>query len=118
MFGQWSYMAMLLFVVFGSWWLEWGFKIRVLRNPIRLLTTILLAAPWFIIWDAYAISQGHWFFDRDQILGIYGPLEIPLEEYLFFVLIPIAAILTMEGTRSAYRMLLAYQEKRKELVSK
>lgn len=118
MFGQWSYMAMLLFVVFGSWWLEWGFKIRVLRNPIRLLTTIVLVAPWFIIWDAYAISQGHWFFDRDQILGIYGPLEIPLEEYLFFVLIPIAAILTMEGTRSAYRMLLAYQEKRKELVSK
>jgi lycopene cyclase domain-containing protein len=118
MFGQWSYMAMLLFVVFGSWWLEWGFKIRVLRNPIRLLTTIVLVAPWFIIWDAYAISQGHWFFDRDQILGIYGPLEIPLEEYLFFVLIPIAAILTMEGTRSAYRMLLAYQEKRRELVSK
>lgn len=118
MFGQWSYMAMLLFVVFGSWWLEWGFKIRVLRNPIRLLTTIVLVAPWFIIWDAYAISQGHWFFDRDQILGIYGPLEIPLEEYLFFVLIPIAAILTMEGTRSAYRMLLAYQENRKELVSK
>lgn len=118
MFGQWSYTAMLLFVVFGSWWLEWGFKIRVLRNPIRLLTTILLVAPWFIIWDAYAISQGHWFFDRDQILGIYGPLDIPLEEYLFFVLIPVAAILTMEGTRSAYRMLLAYREKRSELVSK
>jgi lycopene cyclase domain-containing protein len=117
MFGQWSYMAMLLFVVFGSWWLEWGFKIRVLRNPIRLITTILLVAPWFIVWDAYAISQGHWFFDRDQILGIYGPLEIPIEEYLFFILIPIAAILTMEGTRSAYRMLLAYQERRRELVS-
>lgn len=118
MFGQWSYMAMLLFVVFGSWWLEWGFKIRVLRNPIRLATTVLLVAPWFIVWDAYAISQGHWFFDRNQILGIYGPLEIPIEEYLFFILIPIAAILTMEGTRSAYRMLLAYQERRRELVSK
>ena len=118
MFGQWSYFAMLLFVVFGSWWLEWAFKIRVLRNPLRLGATILLVAPWFIIWDAYAISQGHWFFDREQILGIYGPFEIPLEEYLFFILIPIASVLTMEGTRSAYRMLLEYQERRSERVAK
>jgi len=50
-------------------------------------------------WDAFAIYQKHWTFDPDQILGFYGPLDIPLEEFAFFVIIPIAAILTLEGVK-------------------
>jgi lycopene cyclase domain-containing protein len=97
MFGEFSYLAMLAFVVVGSWWLEIAFRLRVLRNPKKLLKTIALVSPWFIVWDWYAITQGHWFFDRKQTTGIIGPLGIPLEEYLFFIIIPIAAILTLEG---------------------
>lgn len=95
--GEWSYMAMLGFVLVATWWLEFAFRLRVLRNPKRLLTTLALVSPWFVLWDAYAISLGHWFFDRSQMTGIIGPFSIPLEEYLFFILIPIAAVLTLEG---------------------
>lgn len=95
--GSASYLAMLAFVVIGSGWLEWAFNLRVLRNPKKLFATVGLTAPWFIAWDAYAIAQGHWFFDRDQMVGIIGPWNIPLEEYLFFIIIPIAAVLTLEG---------------------
>ena len=49
--------------------------------------------------DAFAINQNHWTFDKNQILGIFGPLNIPLEEYLFFIFIPMAAILTLEGVK-------------------
>jgi lycopene cyclase domain-containing protein len=115
MFGEWSYMAMLAFVLVASGWLEFAFKIRVWRNPVRLFSTVLLVAPVFIVWDAYAISQGHWFFDKDQILGIYGPLGIPLEEYLFFILIPIASVLTFEGVNSAKAMLDAWLKKREKV---
>ena len=90
-------MAMLAFVLLASGWLEWAFDLRVYRNPKRLLATVAIAAPLFILWDAFAIAQGHWFFDRSQMLGIIGPLNIPLEEYLFFLIIPIAAVLTLEG---------------------
>jgi hypothetical protein len=31
------------------------------------------------------------------MLGIIGPFNIPLEEYLFFIVIPMAAIMTIEG---------------------
>ena len=103
MFGHWSYLAMLLFVVLASWWLEWALRIRVLRNPKRLLLMLALVAPAFIVWDAFAIWQGHWDFDPAQTTGIIGPLGIPLEEYLFFTLIPIAAILTLEGVQSVFR---------------
>lgn len=94
---EWSYMAMLAFVLIASGWLEWAFDLRVYRNPKRLLATVAIAAPPFILWDAFAIAQGHWFFDRSQMLGIIGPMNIPLEEYLFFIIIPIAAVLTIEG---------------------
>jgi lycopene cyclase domain-containing protein len=90
-------MAMLIFTVFGSFWLEIALKVGVLRRIKRVTLSVLPISILFLIWDAYAISQGHWFFDRNQILGIYGPLDIPLEEYLFFIVIPLAAIMTIEG---------------------
>jgi len=90
---------MLLFVIFGSWWLEFAFKIRVLRRPRLLFMAILPVSIVFLAWDAFAIQQEHWTFDSAQILGIFGPLNIPLEEYFFFIIIPIAAVLTLEGVK-------------------
>jgi len=88
---------MIAFTVVGSLWLEIIFKVGVLRRWKRALKSILPVSALFIAWDAYAIAQGHWFFDRDQILGIFGPFGIPLEEYLFFVVVPLAALLTIEA---------------------
>jgi lycopene cyclase domain-containing protein len=90
-------MAMIAFTVVGSFWLEIIFKVGVLRRWKRAFSSILPVSALFIIWDAYAISKGHWFFDRDQILGIFGPFGIPLEEYLFFIVVPMAALLTIEA---------------------
>ena len=88
---------MLLFVICGSFWLEIVLKVGVLRRIKRAAMSIAPVSLLFLIWDAYAIKQGHWFFDREQTLGIYGPFNIPLEEYLFFMIIPMAAIFTIEG---------------------
>jgi lycopene cyclase domain-containing protein len=100
----WAYLAMLAFVVVASWWLEVMFKLRVLRNPRRLGLTLLFAIPLFIAWDSFAIAQGHWFFDYTQMTGIIGPFGVPLEEYLFFVVVPTAAVLTWEGVRAFLNM--------------
>jgi lycopene cyclase domain-containing protein len=94
---KFGYMAMIAFTVVGSFWLEIIFKVGVLRRWKRALKSILPVSALFIAWDAYAIAQGHWFFDRDQTLGIFGPFGIPLEEYLFFVVVPLAALLTIEA---------------------
>ena len=88
---------MLIFTLCGSGWLEIVLKTGVLRRLKRAALSILPISTLFLIWDAYAISKGHWFFDREQMLGIIGPLNIPLEEYLFFIVIPMAAIMTIEG---------------------
>ena len=92
-------MAMLFATVIGSFWLEIFLKVGVLRRVRRLALSIGPIALLFIGWDAYAISCRHWHFDLTQILQIYGPFNIPLEEYLFFIIIPIAAIMTLEAVR-------------------
>ena len=88
---------MLIFTFCGSAWLEIYLKTGVFRRIKRVAISVLPISIIFLAWDAYAISQGHWFFDREQTLGIYGPFDIPLEEFLFFTIIPLAAIMTIEA---------------------
>jgi len=96
---KWGYIAMLTFTVFGSFWLEIALKVGVLRRVKRLALTIFPVALIFLGWDAYAIASKHWRFDAHQMLGVVGPFNIPLEEYLFFIIIPIASVMTLEGVR-------------------
>jgi lycopene cyclase domain-containing protein len=92
-----GYVAMLAFTICGSFWLEVVLHVGVLKRWRRALSSILPISMIFIGWDAYAIKRGHWFFDPHQILGIYGPFHIPLEEYLFFLVVPFAALMTIEA---------------------
>ena len=65
---QWSYVAMLAFCLAGTLPLVPAFRLRVLRQPRRLLLTISLAGTPFLLWDLYATHAGHWWFDADQTL--------------------------------------------------
>ncbi len=94
-----GYLAMLGFTVLGSFWLEVVLKVGVLRRVKRVVLTISPIAFLFIVWDLYAIRSGHWYFDSRQILGIYFPGKIPVEEILFFAIVPLAAIMTIEAVR-------------------
>ena len=106
---KFGYLAMIGFTVFGSIWLEFVLKVKVLKRYKRAIKAILPVSLIFIVWDAYAIHQGHWRFDKNQILGIFGPFGIPLEEYLFFIVVPLAAILTIEAVRTVKKHWQVYK---------
>ena len=95
---QWSYVAMLAFCLAGTLPLVPAFRLDVLRQPRRLLLTILLAGTPFLLWDLYATHAGHWRFDAEQTLPprVAG---IPLEEVAFFVVIPVVSVLTFEAVK-------------------
>lgn len=97
--GKFGYLAMLAFTVVGSFWLEILLKVRVLVRLRRAFAAIAPIAFLFLIWDALAIRHHDWYFDKRQITGFYGPFHIPLEEYLFFIVVPLAAIMTIEAVR-------------------
>jgi lycopene cyclase domain-containing protein len=70
---------------------------RVYRRPRRLVRTVLPAALVFLVWDALAIAAEVWDYAPDRVTGIQVPFGIPLEEVLFFVVIPICGLLTYEA---------------------
>lgn len=51
----------------------------------------------FVVWDLVAIARGHWDFAPRYTLGIDLGGVLPLEELLFFVVIPICALLTHQA---------------------
>jgi lycopene cyclase domain-containing protein len=99
--AQWSYLAVMAFIFLGTAWLELGLRTRVYRRWRRLLLTVLPVVAVFYLWDAYAIASGHWWFDEARITGVRLPLDVPIDELVFFVMVPIAAVLTLEAVRSA-----------------
>lgn len=98
--GNFSYIAVLIGCLLGSGWLEIVLRTRVYRRWMRLGLSILPVLIIFTIWDIYAISQGHWTFDERYVTGIIAVANVPVEEILFFISIPICGVLTLEGVRS------------------
>ena len=72
---------------------------RVYRRPRRLLLTLLPVVAVFMAWDLYAVAAGHWEFDPAQTLGLVLPGDVPVEELLFFLVVPTCAVLAFEAVR-------------------
>ncbi len=98
-----TYLGVLAFILIGTGWLEVVLRTRVYARWRRLLLTLLPVVAVFVVWDLYAIAAGHWWFDPEQTTGIVFPGGIPIEEILFFVVVPLAALLTLEAVRSVKR---------------
>ena len=68
-----------------SFYKKWKFL------PIPLFITLL----YFVIWDSYFTKIGIWNFNDNYILG-WKILLLPIEEWLFFILVPFACIFIYE----------------------
>jgi lycopene cyclase domain-containing protein len=98
-----SYLLVLAGCLAAAIWLEPIFKVHVLRRGRRLLLTLLPVVVVFVLWDLAAIAAGHWTFDPAQTTGIVFPGGLPLDELLFFVVVPVCAVLGFEATRAVLR---------------
>ena len=94
-----AYVGMLAFCLLGTLPLELWLGVRVYRQWRRLLLTLLPVVAVFLVWDLYAIAAGHWDFDSSQLLGVVLPGGVPLEEVLFFLVVPTCALLAFEAVR-------------------
>jgi lycopene cyclase domain-containing protein len=94
------YLGVLAFCLIGTAPLEIVLRTRVYRRPLRLALTLLPVVVLFVAWDLYAIARGHWTYDEAQTTGVLLPGRLPVDELLFFIVIPICAVLTLEAVRA------------------
>lgn len=90
---HWQYLLVLAACLAITAPLEF-FGNGVYRQPLRLLRAVLPVAAVFLIWDEVAVAAGIWTYDARYISGVAVPFRVPVEEVLFFVVIPICALLT------------------------
>ena len=98
--GHATYLVTMVACLGGASLLELGMRTRVYRRWRRLVLTVLPVVAIFMTWDAYAIHVGHWNFNPRLVTGVTTVAGIPLEELVFFVVIPICSILTFEAVRA------------------
>jgi lycopene cyclase domain-containing protein len=94
------YLAVLAGCLLGTAWLEVAVRTRVYRRWLRLLLTLSPVLVVFFGWDVYAVAHGHWTFDQARTTGWLVPGSVPVEEVLFFLVVPVCAVLAYEAVRS------------------
>jgi len=62
------------------------------KNIRYIYPSVCLSAIPFITWDMFATWRGHWSFNPKYVVGIHLG-NLPIEEYLFFLVVPQGCIL-------------------------
>jgi len=91
---QLNYLGVLAFIGACAIFITLTFRIRVKHFWKIFLATDLLILAVYLAWDYWAIHQGSWSFDPKQILDEYLFGKIPVEEVLFFIIVPLTTVLT------------------------
>jgi lycopene cyclase domain-containing protein len=97
--GQLTYLALLAGCLVVTAPLELLLRVRVYARWRRLLLAVLPEFAVFVVWVLYAIAQGHWHYSDTLTLGVRLPGGIPVEEVLFFLVVPICSVLALEAVR-------------------
>ena len=94
--NQYEYLAVLGVCVLITVPLEWMGRGVYRRGPelVRAITPVLLV---LVVWDVIAILRGHWSFHPEATTGVVIGGVLPIEDLLFFITIPICALLTYEA---------------------
>lgn len=94
----WEYAIVLGLTLLGPLLLSRDPKLGLYRHPRVLAGTLALVAVPYWVWDVIATERGHWSFNPAYTLGI-RLLGMPLEEWLFFLVVPFVSIFTWESVK-------------------
>jgi lycopene beta-cyclase len=90
------YLAVMAACVAVTLPLELLLHARVYARWRRLLLTLLPVLAVFLTWDALAVRAGDWSYRHLTGLRVGN---LPVEELVFFVVVPVCSLLTFEAIR-------------------
>ena len=96
---RYQYLLLMAGCVLITLPLEFVFGARVWRRPRRLLAALVPTVVLFAVWDVIAIARDHWSYSDRYTTGWLLAGDLPVEELVFFVVIPVCGLLTLEAVR-------------------
>ncbi len=93
MSDRWQYLFLLAACLAVTAPLEM-FGPGVYRQWRRLTAAVFPVAVAFLVWDEIAVAAHVWTYNSAYITGLHIPFRVPIEEVLFFIVIPVCALLT------------------------
>ena len=108
--AQYEYLILMAACVAITLPLEFVLRARVYRRLPLMLPTILIVVVAFGAWDLLGIAREHWTYNPEFVTGIQFGI-IPLEEIVFFIVIPLCALLSYEGVTTVLNI---FKRKRAE----
>lgn len=94
---RWQYLLVMAGCLLITLPLEFVLTARVYRRWRLLLRALLPVVAVFTVWDAIAIARGHWWYSPRYTTGWLLPGALPIEELVFFLVIPVCGLLTYES---------------------
>ena len=91
-----NYLILDILIILFPFLLSFKWKFAYYRYYKALFPAIAIVGLGYIIWDAIVTARGDWWFNYDYLSGI-SIIGLPIEEILFFVVVPYSCIFIYEN---------------------
>jgi lycopene cyclase domain-containing protein len=89
--NHYTYFLILAASLAGPLFLSFDKKVAFYKNWKYVFPAMIIPAILYIIWDFYFTAKGVWSFNETYVTGI-NVYNLPLEEVLFFLIVPYCCI--------------------------
>ncbi|MEO7048287.1 MAG: lycopene cyclase domain-containing protein [Ferruginibacter sp.] len=95
---HYTYLLILMASVAGPLALSFDKKVAFYKKWKYLFPAMIIPALFYVAWDIFFTARGVWYFNEKYITGI-KIAALPLEEVLFFMLVPYCCVFIYECVR-------------------
>lgn len=106
--GTYTYLLLDLFTLSPVLFLSFDKWVRFHRKWIPALLSIIPIAVVFILWDVWFVDLGVWHFNPKYLVGFFIGV-LPLEEHLFFLVVPWVCLFIYESLKYHFPFLLRFK---------
>ena len=100
---QYQYLLLMAACLVITLPLEFVLRARVYRRGAGLALALVPVVIIFSIWDIVGILRDHWTYSAQFTTGVKLIFGMPIEELVFFIVVPICGLLTYEAVGQVMR---------------